>query len=155
MPPKSRMIFFGVPMSLKGAMLSTDVSSSEMPSFMYLSSSAEHLAALCAVCLQKAVFLQTAGAFATGHGGAVVGKVQNQVERVQIGGVAVGFLQHFQRQTLFFQRVEHRLFFVGAVPRLQKGIERGVLVQDIAFAVIGQAFGNQIAVFVQDLHLFA
>jgi len=61
MPPKSRMIFFGEPMSLKGAMLSTDVSSSRMPSFMYLSNSAlstwRHSALYAC---KKPSFLQTA-----------------------------------------------------------------------------------------------
>ena len=81
--------------------------------------------------------------------------MQNHIEGVDIFRLAVGFLQHVQRQALFCQRVEYRPFPVGGVPCLQEHIERGVFVQDIAFAVIGEAFHDELAIFVENFHPLA
>jgi len=49
--------------------------------------------------------------------------VQNQIKRVNACCLAVGFLQYFQRQPLFFQRIEYRLLFIGGSgPATKEGI---------------------------------
>ena len=106
---------------------------------------------------EHVALLDAAGALPAGQRGHVVGHVQQQVERVEVGQAGAGqlFGQRLDQHTLALQLLQQRGFAVRVIPGLQELVERVVVLGEVDAGVIAQALGDELALGVEVLHTLA
>ena len=123
-------------------------SSAVTPSSWYFCSSASSTArALVAVLGEDVALAHILDTLAPGERRLVEGHMADQIERVEV--LAHFLSQRIEQQAFVLQFLDDRLLALGAVPLREKVIEAGETFAQRLFRIIAQAFGDQLAVFVE------